>query len=96
MSENSIKITRKYQTDLSKKQLKERGQKAVLNRYGFISATHSGVLTLNGFSVPCAVLKNGQRVVSSRSVIGLLLAILKAVYKDIYNLKIYNLICLKN
>lgn len=72
MSENSIKITRKYHTDLSKKQLKERGKKAVLNRFGYISATHSGVLTINGFSVPCAVLKNGQRVVSSRSVTGLL------------------------
>lgn len=70
--ENTNKTKRKYTQVQSQKEITLHAKKASLARYGYIHATHSGELKLAGAKIPCAVLKNGQRVISSRQMIGLL------------------------
>ena len=66
------KLKRVYHSTQTKEERIKKAQRAGLISQGFITATHHGELTLAGTIIPCAVLKNGQRVIASRQVIGLL------------------------
>lgn len=62
---------------LSPEKRSQIARKGALKKAGVPSATHFGVVSIGGTTLPCAVLEDGRRVVAQRQVVGLLTGTVK-------------------